>query len=1220
MEALIAAKLNPVQVKRTSLTKHMHQARVALHAALNGMKPRLMRGKMLQELYKGVDEVKVLEKIKRGLQSEDRIICEELVALHDRKHCQWLEVVKEKRRLARCLENLEQKQHSHDKAEEELARADDPATFLQNAVEAAERMTDRRVKDLTEFLDQKTEGILQSTKYSLDVLSLLLGESMPVPKEVPLVLHLSWDELTREEEDDDFEDGDEVEGGGSEDEEDEDEDEDEGQTTNGIDGSDHEEDEDEKEKEKEEEEETKGKNHHDPVASATAKHRQAVGLSPVTKRTSQQAAFLSSLAPKNGGSDDGNSEDKDEDEDEEGATTKEAVTNVNPEEAVKAYGRSQRQAAIAHVGKDDWITMNWQERYDAMLEFVTEEEKEEEYEVPDDYEDQVFSREVRYFESTADEGTARCPQGGIQEHHQRGGGRKRTKYDYAIRAGLLSDEKYPLLIATLLDLSRAGGESLTSLVNSEKKEMMEGYMEIQHMCRYTLQLGRSGELGADIWAWIEAVFEYTRALPIYDQLVENLANAAVALEIAQGIYDVAEAREAASSLKLKKLVALIPQTKWYRRRQQKRIDEHNNVMRTRTKWPVYLRPLDGPAKFTVMVQQVASMRGKSARLLRVLQATSAEVHQRQKVFELAGTELDKVRKECDDVLCPWHWYMPDGRKWASMIHNKWFVQGQRVTVFDDETGREVPGTLTEVDIHPNGRKKIASVQYDGGGSDSDIPHIRLIMQYPQKVPISRALEDYQDKFVSTLFNTACETPMLVNIKMVVIKLEKVLNVISTKYEDARTGLNRADTNQHQAAAEVIQCIWRRSKQSNHMKIKRTWKSGEKMRAFLSANLIKFRKMRERNAAFAVRFLTREKGCIHIQRVVRGHLARVKYHEVLEAIAEAERERVEMLENRRQEKEFANRLRAAQIAKERTKTWRCPRCPLSVAFKQKFTTPQEIEAHIAVHDAMIQREYEALQAQEAAEMEIKRVEALARSSKEQIALAKMRRLMEERRVKMEIEAVEQAKRHREKKVQQMNALFTIKYQRPLLPSLRKGGFKTYNTGDFAPTPLSPPYPELRLVRDAQRPITAKWKKQLRSSRSKRSKKINLLPEKIFITCTPFRFGRSSSCDSPLDCYQHSGLVSKDHALMFVRGSPMVGYTLIMADLHSTNGTFVNQQRIKPGSGTEYDRNNRTLEEGAIVVFGCTKSPPTPENPSGIVLSTVCYQLWKDGSGFHDEASK
>ena len=51
-----------------------------------------------------------MEQIKRGLQSEDRIICEELVALHDRKYDQSLEVAKEQRRLARCLENLEKKQ------------------------------------------------------------------------------------------------------------------------------------------------------------------------------------------------------------------------------------------------------------------------------------------------------------------------------------------------------------------------------------------------------------------------------------------------------------------------------------------------------------------------------------------------------------------------------------------------------------------------------------------------------------------------------------------------------------------------------------------------------------------------------------------------------------------------------------------------------------------------------------------------------------------------------------------------------------------------------------------------------------------------------------------------------------------------------------------------------------------------------------------------------
>ena len=82
--------------------------------------------------------------------------------------------------------------------------------------------------------------------------------------------------------------------------------------------------------------------------------------------------------------------------------------------------------------------------------------------------------------------------------------------------------------------------------------------------------------------------------------------------------------------------------------------------------------------------------------------------------------------------------------------------------------------------------------------------------------------------------------------------------------------------------------------------------------------------------------------------------------------------------------------------------------------------------------------------------------------------------------------------------------------------------------------------------------------------------------------------------------------------------MVGYTLILADLHSTNGTFLDQKRVKAGTGTEYDRNNRTMEDGAIVVFGCTKAQPTPENPSGNVLSSVCYQLWKNGSGFHDNS--
>ena len=78
----------------------MHEASVTLHAAINGIKPALMKRKMLREIEHGVTEVVALEQIKRGLQSEDRIICEELVALHDRKYDQSLEVAKEPDHLA----------------------------------------------------------------------------------------------------------------------------------------------------------------------------------------------------------------------------------------------------------------------------------------------------------------------------------------------------------------------------------------------------------------------------------------------------------------------------------------------------------------------------------------------------------------------------------------------------------------------------------------------------------------------------------------------------------------------------------------------------------------------------------------------------------------------------------------------------------------------------------------------------------------------------------------------------------------------------------------------------------------------------------------------------------------------------------------------------------------------------------------------------------------
>ena len=1187
-------------VHRTSLTTPLYNASVALHHAINGMKPRLMKKKMMVELLKGVGEVNLLKEQKHALQMEDRILCEEIVAIEDRLHWQTLEVNRNKARLVRCLDNLNQKKELFHQATQALEDADDPADCLAAVIEVTEQMTARQIQDFVRFIDdQTTEGIHESTKYAFDVLSLLLNDTMPMVKEVPITLHLSYEELHKYESNAD-----------EEDEHDEEE-------NLANDGHGTEEEQESEPEEKEEEDNNGNGNNHqlttskqplDAVAKATALHRKSIGLSAVTERTSQQTAFLKALEPKhNSGNEESNPDDEDNDDDDDDESHS---VHANPEEAVKAYPRSTRQAVIEHVGRDDWVTMSWDERLENMIEFAIEQAKElpeEPFEVWEDYDD-VYEQHIRYFESTINAGTARYSTD-VSPH-------RKQKKRRSTRAGLLSDACHPLFIDRLKQITSTAktddGKSLLRLMNAEKEELMEGYLDIANMCRFTLWLGRSGQLGALVWDWNYAAMDYIAAKPIYDALKNDVNKTMAAVAKAQDIYDIAADRDADSSLKLKTLKALLPQTAWCRRRQQKYIQDQNNAMAARTKWPIYLRQLDAPAKFTVMVQQLASMQGKLARLIRHLQKATADVHQRTRVYHQAANDLTAVQEECASILCPWNWYMPDGRKWASIIHNKWFKEHARVTVLNDNGQglQEISGTISGgVFIHPNGRKRYCTVQYDGGGSD-EVDHLHIKMQYPQLISMDRAMEDFQEKFVSTRFDTACQTKMLLNMSNVIPKLKMHLSHASMTYEDARTCLYRSDLVQRLAGARLIQCIWRKTNKCTNMKKVRSWKSGEKMRAFLSANLIKFHKMKQRNLVFSTRLLQRVRAVIVMQRTVRGHLTRLVYWEMLDEIAEEERMRIEKLEQRRQEQEFANRLRASHVEAARTKNWRCPRCPLSVAYKTKFSSPQDIAAHIEYHDDIDRKKLMALEQKEAIDMELKRMERIARASKEDLAMAKMKALMAERDKKLKSEAVARAKKQREKKLEQMNALFTIKYQRPVLPSLRRkgSGFTSYATKDLS-TSLAPPYPELRLVRNSMRKVPKGEKGRKRGS---------VLPEKIMITCSPFRFGRSSSCNAPLDCFEHPGLVSKDHALMFVRGSPMVGYTLVLADLHSTNGTFINQKRVQASTGTEYDRHNRTVKDGDILVFGCRKNGPGPgpENGggSGVVLSTVCYQLWMNGSGF------
>ena len=78
-----------------------------------------------------------------------------------------------------------------------------------------------------------------------------------------------------------------------------------------------------------------------------------------------------------------------------------------------------------------------------------------------------------------------------------------------------------------------------------------------------------------------------------------------------------------------------------------------------------------------------------------------------------------------------------------------------------------------LDMIPYARdSRWGDVKYDNGSSEEEISHIRINLQYPQRVPMSRAMEDHQDKFVATIFDTACETPILLNITTTMVSVDR----------------------------------------------------------------------------------------------------------------------------------------------------------------------------------------------------------------------------------------------------------------------------------------------------------------------------------------------------------------------------------------------------------------------------------------------------------------
>ena len=1224
--------------RRSSIAEALSSCTKSVHDAINVIKPALRHRGVCEELLRGHAEVNENFKVEFELQAKARLICEQQIASSDRKAAEISELLREKCRLDRCSENLEKRRCIYEGAKRDLRKARKPEQVKQQACSAIESITLKELKDLLLAMGDNEEKLRKPyhvTQYAIDAVSILLREAMPSVAETDVRIYMAEEKSDNMAEYLDSESDSSAWTLISENS-------DECGTTDREEGENN-------------AEATPALDFYgaDPVAMATRKHREAVGLKVSTERTHQQKSFLESLNTKKKSpllSDTNQSESDAEETQGVGQEQKETfrlnntteVTAVKDlESEVKAYPRSKRQEVISEIGKEKWLKLSWVERLNHMHEYYPpgwqkreqlKSEFEAAYKTSDmgsslsqETEDRFYKVEtvpsdLVWLKSTCEIGCIfqESPKT-FEKKYVRFGAKEKI----VARVGLLARSRHRDFCKSLNSVLSLRDRDLVSLAsNPELLELLEPYLEMRRMSGNAINVGPCGELGMALWKWLKCILDYAVVHPEHERLERRAKLQKKMFARAQKLFDEALERHEACARRLKEIKYDIRRLRWLGRKSLDELAAQRLTIKRRTKWPVCLRHIDAPPKFVVLVDELSRMSSKLSRYINELKiATGRQNKARNSEFLMRA-----AREECDcerrNVLNPWHWYMPDGIKWSRRCHNKWFVKGMRVGVGEDK----LPGKIIKAWIHDQGRGKWADVTLDEGGIVAEVPHNQITMLYPNQVSFERALEDSQDKFVSTTFETSSQTPILLNVSVIVPRLKFHWRCKSMKYEDARSDLLRADDSRQDCAIRLIQCFIRCVMHKTSMKKVRFWRSTERVRAFRSQNRIKFKKMKHRNQVFATRLLERINAITNMQRLIRGHIARNSYKVIIARIAEEERERREKEEKRRQEIQISNQIRARAVQKKKVKNWRCPRCPLGVSFSQRFRDPAEIAAHMKIHeDDDAQKQRKMLAVEEKKDRE-RRERAKERLAKEKLALLKMQTLMEKRRAALEKAEREKNIRMKEKKVQKLTEAFTIKHQRPILPALRKErpqnhmemrgqnmvsnrrhvnyALKHDGSPLIKSSPLKPPYPELRFVPNAM----VKNSLRMKSSKMGTSR---MLPEIVVITCTPFRLGRSRFSDMVIDSPDHPGLVSKDHAIIFVRGSPSTGYTLSLGDLHSTNGTFVNQMRVQPSSGAEFNRHNVELEDGALIVLGCI---PREKSAVGMHLSNICYQLWKLGSRF------
>ena len=718
------------------------------------------------------------------------------------------------------------------------------------------------------------------------------------------------------------------------------------------------------------------------------------------------------------------------------------------------------------------------------------------------------------------------------------------------------------------------------------------------------------DLGQVLYKFVTGyLLKYQSILDNYTGTIKNIMKYRLQYEQAYTIHALQEKQFKQIKEKDRKAKLQLDQDLWIYNNFLEKIDQQIEIIKARGKYPIALRPVNGPDLLKRRGYEFCKYDDRNKIELKKFQELKKHMKHRNKYL----SEIVKRHNICKNELMKAHdphtWYGKNGKElWIDdKTHFEWYTKGTRCMARLKGWSKFFVGTIEDIKVASHRRRAECTIQFDDRDIAFGVNYADIKLLYPHKVSTERALENGETKYFLTTFIHAHEFPSSCapaqNARMDHM-MPLMLHAMQHQHallEDNIQYYLMAESKFRTSASKIIQNTFR--KFSMKKKLRRRIRSIYTFKARVRKSKIryKFLKHREKIRIFCETYIPRQNASMEIQRVFRGYLGRISYKEKKEIARLEEIERQKKLEARRVEIEFARRMRAKKKQAEFVSNWRCPRCPIKVQYTQKFKSMAEIELHKMKHMSQDELKFSKHKAAHEAK-ELKRRQRLMEIKlKQQQMMVKLKKQTAEFVKQQEIQQKETANKRHMEKVALLNTRFTLKFQRPILSALKKKHDRhgipviySQASPELQSKFIEPPYPVLKLVQDPRR------------QNSKTC--YNGLMHRIDINSSPFRIGRGSQCDVRMNSNVNRGIISKVHCAFFSSFNRKLQKREIhIADLHSTNGTFLNAKRIRPG----YD-NKVIIKDGDLITFGGVKGG-SKDGIVDIIPSELIYQVWYD-SGY------